>query len=171
MSSCPHIAVGRILALVLNLAASFAAGYFIQPLISGNNDAINTIVTVFSILAGFLIAVITFIGDPGPRDWKDLQLNKKSVEARLWRHRTLFHFYLMTLGLALAMFVVPEEYVVITIWLERAFVGLACFVFLASFTLPQSLMALQLDRYSSAIDDQLPNALKPSDDHKNDESD
>jgi hypothetical protein len=37
--------------------------YIAKPLIEGNQDAINVIVTVFSILAGFLIAVITLVGD------------------------------------------------------------------------------------------------------------
>tara|TARA_B100001093_G_scaffold462893_1_gene478502 strand:+ start:247 stop:402 length:156 start_codon:yes stop_codon:yes gene_type:complete len=39
-------------------------GYHFQPLISNNPDAVNTVVTIFSILAGFLIAVITFIAEP-----------------------------------------------------------------------------------------------------------
>jgi len=38
--------------------------YLGQPFIHGNQDAVNIIVTVFSILAGFLVAVITLVGDP-----------------------------------------------------------------------------------------------------------
>ncbi|QIZ82594.1 hypothetical protein HFZ77_14200 [Thalassovita gelatinovora] len=139
---------------------SVAAGYWGQPLVSNNTDAINTIVTVFSILAGFLIAVITFLGDPGARGWDQLQLDKKSMEAKLWRHEVLFYLYLVTLGLALFMFVLPEEYEKTTLWLERLFVGSAVFVFLASFALPQSLSALQMERYQSKLDDDLPQVLK-----------
>eukprot|EP01080_Neovahlkampfia_damariscottae_P013488 gene13488-biopygen39 len=52
------------------------------------------------------------------------------------------------------MFVVPDDFTIVKMWMERVFVGFACFVFLASFTLPQSLMALQIERYSSAIEKQ-----------------
>lgn len=139
---------------------SVACGYYLQPYVSGQVDAINTIVTVFSILAGFLIAIITLIGDPGVRGWKKLQLGKAGVEARLLRHKILFYLYLITLGMAIALFVLPEEFDVATLWLERLFVGLAVFVFLLSFCLPQSLMALQKQRYEDAIKDHAPQVLK-----------
>ncbi|CUH67951.1 hypothetical protein TG4357_03302 [Thalassovita gelatinovora] len=152
--------IPRAIGLVVTIGFSVAAGYWGQPLVSNNTDAINTIVTVFSILAGFLIAVITFLGDPGARGWDQLQLDKKSMEAKLWRHEVLFYLYLVTLGLALFMFVLPEEYEKTTLWLERLFVGSAVFVFLASFALPQSLSALQMERYQSKLDDDLPQVLK-----------
>ncbi|WP_072504924.1 hypothetical protein [Phaeobacter porticola] len=154
------IAWARIISLVGLLVLSIVSGYFLQPLVSGNKDAINTIVTIFSILAGFLIAVITFIGDPGLRGWKELQLDKRSAQAKLSRHRMLFHLYLLTLALALAMFLVPETYITTQLWLERFFVGSATFVFLASFSLPRSLSALQMERYETALAEQLPDFLK-----------
>jgi hypothetical protein len=129
-------------------------------LISEKPDAINAVVTIFSILAGFLIAVITFIGDPGARGWKDLQLEKADVVSRLQRHRLIFYLYLITLGLALSIFLIPDEPGTVSVWLERAFVGLAVFVFGASFTLPSSLMALQIARYDAALQADLPGALK-----------
>lgn len=139
---------------------SVASGFYVQPLISGNDNAVNTIVTVFSILAGFLVAVITFIGDPGARGWKELQLDKRGMLVKLNRHKALFYLYLVTLGLALSMFVVPKENCLILLWLERAFVCLTTFVFLMSFTLPQSLMELQQRRYEDALDEQLPEVLR-----------
>ena len=42
-------------------ALGVAFGYRFQPMVSNNA---NTVVTIFSILAGFLIAVITFIAEP-----------------------------------------------------------------------------------------------------------
>lgn len=154
------VAWRRICFGVALLAPSIAAGYYLQPLISGNSDAINTIVTVFSILAGFLIAVITFIGDPGVRGWQQLQLDKDAVKARLRRHRLLFYLYLTTLGLALAMFLVPDSCETIQLWLERFFIGCAVFVFLASFTLPSSLSDLQMERYETALKQKLPKAIR-----------
>lgn len=163
---CRTIAWWRIAGLAVSLTISALSGYFMQPMVSGNKDAINTIVTVFSILAGFLIAVITFIGDPGLRGWKELQLNKRTVQAKLSRHRMLFYLYLVTLGLAMAMFLLPEKFIEIRLWLERFFVGAATFVFLASFALPKSLSSLQMERYDTALNEQLPEVLKELDDSR-----
>jgi len=142
-------------------AISVVSGFLLQPLVSENDEAINTVVTVFSILAGFLVAVITLIGDPSRKGWQELQIKKDEVEAKLRKHRIIFYLYLVTLGLALAMFLVPDNLPQVRIWLERCFVGLAVFVFLISFTLPRSLSALQMDRYKAELDAQLPTTLKP----------
>lgn len=74
----------------------------------------------------------------------------------------LFYLYLMTLGFALAMFLVPTEFMLTMIWLEGFFVGCAVFVFLCSFALPQSLMDLKLEQYEEALDEKIPPALKGS---------
>jgi len=54
----------RLLMLLAGVAISAFIGVRFQPMISNNSDAVNTVVTIFSILAGFLIAVITFIAEP-----------------------------------------------------------------------------------------------------------
>lgn len=144
----------------LLVVVSAAAAYFLQPVVSGNDDAINTVVTVFSILAGFLIAVITFIGEPGSKPWAELQANKKVVQARLDRNLLLFQVYLLTLGLAMAVFVVPPEWAMTRMWLERLFVFFAVFVFGASFALPNSLRSLQLERYETALRERVPKPLQ-----------
>lgn len=159
-SGVGRIAWGRVAGLLLLVGISCAGGYLLQPLISGNKDAINTVVTVFSILAGFLIAVITFVGDPGTSGWRELQGGKREVKAKLRRHRWLFYMYLITLGLALAMFIMPDGFVQTIIWLERFFVGFALFVFLASFSLPNSLSQLQMDKYEAALEGRSPQFLK-----------
>lgn len=160
----------RVLGLGALVTVSGVAAYYLQPLISQKSDAINAVVTIFSILAGFLIAVITLIGDPGARGWKELQMEKADVVARLQRHRIIFYLYLITLGLAFTLFLVPGEPSAvepsavepsaISVWLERAFVFLAVSVFGASFTLPSSLMALQMARFNGALKADLPEALK-----------
>lgn len=157
------VAIARLLGLATTAVISAVIGYFGQPLISENRDAVNTFVTVFSILAGFLIAVITFVAEPiikGAKDWKELQMRKPEVRAKLWRHRVLFYLYLFTLGLALTMFLVPPAYERVLIALEVFFLSMATFVFLVSFTLPKSLMDLQLARYDEEIVARAPDAVK-----------
>lgn len=157
------VAISRLLGLATLAVISAVIGYFGQPLITENRDAVNTVVTVFSILAGFLIAVITFVAEPiikGAKDWKELQLRKPEVRAKLWRHRVLFYLYLSTLGLALAMFLVPRGYDSVLFVLEVFFLSMATFVFLLSFTLPKSLMDLQLARYDEELIARAPDAVK-----------
>lgn len=142
---------------------SGAVGYFLQPMVAKNTDAVNTVVTIFSILAGFLIAVITLIAEPTlkqAKNWQELQLMKKTVHRKLFRQKLLFFLYLITLGVALGTFLVPDEQLKLMLWLERSFLALATFVFLASFGLPGSLMKIQMERYEAEMDATKPQVLK-----------
>ena len=66
----------RLAKLAIALGVSGVIGYRFQPMVSNNPDAVNTFVTIFSILAGFLIAVITFIAEPtlkAAKKWQELR--------------------------------------------------------------------------------------------------
>lgn len=133
---------------------SGAVGYFFQPMVANNTNAVNTVVTIFSILAGFLIAVITLIAEPTlkqAKNWQELQLMKKTVQRKLFRQKLLFFLYLITLGVALGTFLVPDVQAELRRWLETVFLGLATFVFLASFELPGSLVKIQMERYEAEM--------------------
>lgn len=152
--------LGKILAA---LVTSGAIGYWFQPLVAGNKDAVNTVVTIFSILAGFLIAVITLIAEPTlkqAKNWGELQMMKATVQRKLLRQKLLFFLYLLTLGVALGTFLVPAEMLELRRWLETVFLGLATFVFLASFDLPGSLMKIQMERYEAEMAATKPEVLK-----------
>ena len=76
------------------LLAGVAISAFIdvrfQPMISNNSDAVNTVVTIFSILGGFLIAVITFIAEPTlkqAKNWDELQHMKATIRRRIFDRR------------------------------------------------------------------------------------
>ena len=152
----------RLVKLVSALCLSGFVGYRFQPMVSNNPDAVNTVVTIFSILAGFLIAVITFIAEPTlqqAKNWVELQRMKETVRRKLFRQKLLFFLYLLTLGVALAMYLTPPEMVEILRWLQSVFLGLATFVFLASFSLPGSLMKIQMERYEAALEDSRPKVV------------
>ena len=153
----------RLLKIGLAVVVSAFVGYRFQPMVANNTDAVNTVVTIFSILAGFLIAVITFIAEPTlkqAKNWQELQLMKDTIRRQLFRQKILFFLYLLTLGIALAMFLTPETMTEVLRWMQMVFLGLATFVFLASFTLPSSLMKIQLERYEAALDESKPQAIK-----------
>ena len=152
----------RIGKLLFALSISAFIGLRFQPMVSNNPDAVNTVVTIFSILAGFLIAVITFISEPtlqAAKNWEELQQMKETVRRKLFRQTILFFLYLLTLGIALAMYLTPPTSCLILQWLQTVFLGLATFVFLASFSLPSSLMKIQMDRYEAALEDTRPKVV------------
>jgi len=152
----------RLTQLVVAVGVSGLIGYRFQPMVANNPNAVNTVVTIFSILAGFLIAVITFIAEPTlqqARTWDELQRMKETVRRKLIRQKLLFFLYLLTLGIALAMFLTPPTMLEPLKWLQTAFLGLATFVFLASFSLPGSLMKIQMERYEAALEDSRPKVV------------
>lgn len=156
----------RVVKLALACLMSGYVGYKYQPMVSDNPNAVNAVITIFSILAGFLIAVITFIAEPTlqqARSWQELQLMKKTVENKLLRQKILFFLYLFTLGVALVMYLVPQDMDEIQKYLQISFLSLATFVFLASFSLPGSLMRIQMERYEAALDKTRPKVLKDID--------
>lgn len=148
--------------LAVAVGVSAFIGYRFQPMVANNPDAVNTVVTIFSILAGFLIAVITFIAEPTlqqAKNWEELQHMKETVRRKLFRQKLLFFLYLLTLGVALAMYLTPPGLLEVLRWLQTVFLGLATFVFLASFSLPGSLMKIQMERYEAALEDSRPKVV------------
>lgn len=146
----------RIFAFLLVTAFSISIGIMYHPLLWKNDSAVNTIVTIFSILAGFLIAVITLIVDPilsSAKDVSQLRYMRSTIERKLFRHNALFTLYLLSLGLALAMFITPDQQEQIKKSIQCIFLSLSIFVLLMSFTLPFSLMRIQIEKYDAKINE------------------
>lgn len=124
-----------------------------QPLIHANENAANVIVTVFSILAGFLIAIMSLLGDQSvlPGSWKMASVQRQVIRNKLIRQKWLFYVYLTTLLLIFTASLICTEYPVTTIWLEHIYLGLAVFAFLLSFRLPATLMEVQTDRVDAVV--------------------
>lgn len=136
---------------------SAAAGFLGQPLIHGNQDAIGVIVNVFSILAGFLVTIMTLLGEPmlfrGPT-WRSEAVKRSNVYKRLVRHKWLFVLYLLVLGLIFVSTLVTKKHPdhAAVLWIERIYLSLATFAFCLSLTLPSRLMNLQLARFDELVD-------------------
>jgi hypothetical protein len=138
------------------LAVAVVGSYFGQPLIHGNDTAINVIVTVFSILAGFLIAIIAIIGDPllvPAGTWRIAEGARKKSVQRLTRHKYLFHVYLMSLALVFFSVLLKDNYPRLGVWIERAYLFLSVFAFVVSLRLPAALMQMQQERVDHLIDE------------------
>jgi hypothetical protein len=91
------------------------------------------IVTVFTVFAGFLIAVITILGDPAmiPQgSWRKAEARRDSIERRLRTHVWLFFIYLITIGLLFTWIIVQaalDEHHCVRIWIERLYLFFGVF--------------------------------------------
>ena len=106
--------------------------------------------------------MITFIAEPTltqAKTWEELQLMRNTVQRQLMRQRLLFYLYLVALGLALLVFLIPNSYSQILHVAHVGFLALSVFLFLASFGLPGSLMKIQQSRYELVLKDKRPAAV------------
>lgn len=151
----PKIDVEMIGYTVLAALLGCVGAYFGQPLIHDNDQAANIIVTVYSILAGFLVAIIAIIGDPllvPPGSWRIAEGNRQKTVQRLTRHKHLFYIYLLSLGLVFAAALFKKTHPTCTAWLERGYLFLSIFAFAMSLCLPSALMRLQQERVDHIIE-------------------
>lgn len=131
------------------------ASYYGQPLIHGNDQAINIIITVFSVLAGFLVAIIAIVGDPvllPPGTWRAAEMERDKLDKRLIRHKWLFTLYLTTLALVFFALLLKNTSPSTVLWLERAFLFFGTFAFALSMALPGALMKVQRERIDAVIE-------------------
>jgi hypothetical protein len=145
----------KVASLITALIASLLVARYCQPLIHGNEAAINIIVTVFSILAGFLVAIIAVVGDPAllpPGNWRVAELEREKLDRRLTRHKALFMSYLITLGLVFLSLLAAKSVPSLGHWLERIFLFLGTLAFLYSLKLPGALIETQRERIDLVIE-------------------
>jgi hypothetical protein len=150
-----EIAWKRLSILGFSICAGIAGAVYGQPLIHNNETAVNVIVTVFSIFAGFLVAIMTIMGDPGAfsgRSWRANELNRGTVYNRLIRQKWMFILYLTTLGLIFAASLIKNILPDFLVWIERIYLGAAITAFILSLGLPSSLMEIQLARHDELIE-------------------
>nr|VFK41399.1 MAG: hypothetical protein BECKTC1821D_GA0114238_101011 [Candidatus Kentron sp. TC]VFK62430.1 MAG: hypothetical protein BECKTC1821F_GA0114240_10747 [Candidatus Kentron sp. TC] len=145
----------KVLLPLLSLVLAILSARFGQPLIHGNEQAIDVLTTVFSILAGFLIAIIAILGDPvllPPGTWRAAEMQRKKSIGRLKVHKWLFLLYLVTLAMVFTAHLLGQRYPTITIWLERGYLFFGVLVFILSMRLPGALMKLQEERIDGIIE-------------------
>ena len=150
-----QVAWGRLAYGLLAFLAGFAGSYWGQPLIHGNTDAISLIVTVYSILAGLLIAVITVLGNSElivRGSWRSAAYSKQAIKRRLLRHRLLFKIYLTTLFLIFVSMLLGDKLSTVKAWLEHTYLFLAIVAFVMSMSLPSSLLNIQEEMLDSEIE-------------------
>ncbi|MCX5513300.1 hypothetical protein C3941_00520 [Kaistia algarum] len=133
------------------------AAYFGQPYVRGNSDALVIIVTVLTVFAGFLVAIIAIVGDPAmipAGSWRVAELRRETIEHRLINHVWLFIIYLIAIGILFAGVLIRGSpapcWIKVTI--ERAFLFAGVTSFMLTFALPNALLKLNLGRIDMEIE-------------------
>lgn len=158
------ISCGRVVLLLLSLAAGVVAAKYGRPLVHGNELAANIIVTTFTVLAGFLVAIMAILGDPGgllPGSWRIASAQRRALRRKMLVHKYLFYAYLATIALVFGAAMLkglPPELSAnhwikrATEWTERLYAGFAVTGLIWSFALPGSLMRLNEQRVDAVIE-------------------
>lgn len=140
------------------VAIGCLAAYFGQPAVHKNPDLILIIITVFTVFAGFLIAIITIIGDPimiPHGSWQIAELRRDAMISRLNWHVGLLICYLITIGLQFTGVVLErilDEHSLWRLWIERSYLFLGVTSFMFTFALPGALVHMQSARYDAEIE-------------------
>ena len=155
MTTLTKIAWGRIAYSVIGLCIALVGGIVLQPSFHNSPAAAEVLVTVFSILAGFLIAVMTMLGDEGvlrrAKNWAEATADLERIEARLQRHQLTFYLYLFVLVLAFALSFDKAWNDQVDLWLERVILFVGLFAFWISFRLPSHLLNHQMTSLRESI--------------------
>lgn len=133
---------------------SGAASWFLQPSYHGNANAITVAATVFSVLAGFLIAVIAITADERSlrgRNWRQDVAYLELIRGDVRRQRNLFVLYLLVLLLVFVGSMDLPWPAFAQVWLERVLLFLAICALLVSFRIPGYLMRRHIARLEELI--------------------
>jgi hypothetical protein len=152
--------VARLLFILLCALVGGFVSYFGQPLVSGNSDAILVIITVMTVFAGFLVAIIAILGDPAmipEGSWRTAENKWESVYASVTTHTWIFRLYLVAIALLFAGVLLEKAPIgavscVWKLWIERAYLFFGVFSFCLTMALPGMLARLQLQRVSAEVD-------------------
>ncbi|TIT67766.1 MAG: hypothetical protein E5W90_07790 [Mesorhizobium sp.] len=148
----------------LFIIGSFIVGILVSrswgEYVVGNESAIGIFVTVYTVLAGFLVAVITVLGDPSllpSGSWRSAEGHRQAIENRLIRHTWLFVLYLVTIGVIFVgalLSKAPNTVISDDTKSIIAHVHLALGVtaFLLTLGMPKMLMDIQRKRVDAEID-------------------
>ena len=148
---------------VLILVLSALLGYVGQPFVHGNEKAIDLIINVFAILAGFLIAIMTLFSDmrfDEDANWRQIQVREDIQEQRYLKHSFLFYTYLAVL---ICVFIVvllssQDEYKnsLLVYGFEYVYLFLACISIFYSMFLPSNLIKIRKEELKKLMDKKKP---------------
>ncbi|ENY3616497.1 hypothetical protein ACFMH7_004819 [Escherichia coli O8:H49] len=141
----------------INIVASLFFSYFLTNSLTNNNDALNLVANVFSILSGFLLLVITMSGENAAitNNLSPLDIVKQEYRfmIRFNKYYLLFLLYIVTLALIFIYYLLSKGVIsnLENIVKIRAKIGytisfLTCFSFIQSTFIPLKIKELYKEK-------------------------
>ncbi|MEL6949122.1 MAG: hypothetical protein AAGM16_03205 [Pseudomonadota bacterium] len=136
------------------LVAAALVSSTLREQVASNQNAIDVVVTAFSILAGFIAVIITVAATPSViagKSWRYYELRRELVANRLNRYKTLFLGYLLTILLIFVARLLPSTLDSVRVAIEHLYLLLGTFCLVVSFLLPGWLLKLQLEQHDELV--------------------
>lgn len=143
--------------LAICLASAIVLAPLLQPAYRGKADAMAALVTVFTVLAGFMLAVMALAADGRNlrrRDWRQDTYFLSEIRDRLARYRMMFHLYLLVPALAILTFIGPAWGDDVQRFAEGVVLFFAIFALLWSFRIPGEITSAHVRQLQAAIKEQ-----------------
>ncbi|WP_237673587.1 hypothetical protein [Vreelandella profundi] len=121
------------------LLATFAA-WKLQPWYHASEDAVSVLITVFSILTGFLAAVMAIVANDRVlrgRNWRQDTFYLDLIRNELALYKLIFYLYLVVLILSFLTSLEAQWPFPVQIWFERILIFCASLGIFFSFHLPE----------------------------------
>lgn len=140
--------------IIVSAIGSGTLAYIFPTALQQSESALEGIISVFSILAGVLVAVMSIIGDPSmllSGNWRLGYENAKAIQKRISNYALLIALYVIVLIGVLILMMMKDASVDGFKWAYIIVQIGATFGLLLSIPLPFSLMAIQKDRMDQEI--------------------
>lgn len=161
-----EIDIRKVTIFIIIIVFSGIISYFAQPHIHGNEKAVDLIINVFSILAGFLVAIMTLFSDfsiNNETNWREVSLQKQTIRVRAAKNKHLFYCYLIVLVFVFIsiLFAKSEGYLYqeIVKYAEYIYLYFASIALGYSLFLPNKIYQLQKEKLDNAIKERKPENL------------
>ncbi|RKM24061.1 hypothetical protein D6D69_01230 [Moraxella catarrhalis] len=151
---------------VLILLATIVAGgisYVAQPLVHASSNANSVLINVFTILMGFLFAIMALFANveyDTSANWRQLEVQENINQSRFDKLHFLFYLYLAVL-ISVFMAVLlkdskQHQNSLLLVCLEYFYLWLASFALIVSVSLPSKLNTFRKNKFNEAIKDKRP---------------
>ncbi|WIX34955.1 hypothetical protein QO259_10055 [Salinicola sp. JS01] len=150
----PKTSRKKVLYVAASVALAALASWALQPWFHKSEDAVTVLVTVFSILAGFLAAVMAIVANDRVlrgRNWKQDTYYLRLIKNELLKYSVIFHIYLITLVLSFVVSLDDHWPTWSQFWLERGLLFSTTLGVLYSFQLPALISRKHIDAMEHQI--------------------
>ena len=147
----------RVAFILIGIALGMITLVFGDKLTTGNIEALRILVSIFTILAGIMIAVIIAVGAPEnlfKGTWRIAKLHQWQKEIIIYRYILLFYVYLVVISLAFisALLAKVTTHSELISYVERITISVGVSALFWSFGLPAAIFRAQKEKMDQEVD-------------------